>query len=310
MNEQIYFEHFHNESIEEIITFFHDTIVDTNRGFKFFVDWEKVKEHVDRYKIELNILNTLIGSKTFEKDLRIILTKYPEVLPAIPILIAVRAQRLKGLKVIRDFMDDQQDYAEFDFSERILTSKDMETFVEFFEKTGLKGFFENLSSKSIQDYVTGVEVGMDTHARKNRSGNAMELAIKPIVDQIISSHPDNLQCLFQKKFKDLADFDVRIPTPLEDRKADFLIVKSTTKVINIEVNFYSGTGSKPQEIVDSYINRQRELAEYELHFIWITDGYGWKGQKNQIAKGFREVNYLLNLHFCRKGLLEKILCQI
>lgn len=310
MNEQVYFKHFQSESIEKIINFFHDTIVDTNRGFKFFVDWEKVKEHVDRYKIELNILNTLIGSKTFEKDLRVILTKYPEVLSAIPILIAVRIQRRKKFKVIRDFMDEQQDYAEFDFSERNLTEKHMEALIEFFEKTGLKGFFETLSSKSIQDYVTGVEVGMDTHARKNRSGNAMELAIKPIVEQIISTHSDDFQCLFQKKFKNLANFNVRVPTPLEDRKADFLIVKSTTQVINIEVNFYSGTGSKPQEIVDSYINRQRELAEYGLNFVWITDGYGWKGQKNQIAKGFREVNYLLNLHFCRNGLLEKILCQI
>jgi len=307
MNEQVYFKHLQSESIEEIITLFHETIVDTNRGFKFFVDWEKVKEHVNRYKIELNILNTLIGSKTFEKDLLQILNKYPEVLPAIPILLAVRDQKLR---VIRDFMDDRQDYAEFDFSERHMTAKDMEFFVEFFEKTGLKGFFENLSSKSIQDYVTGVEVGMDTHARKNRSGSAMELAIKPIVDQIISEHADNFQCFFQKKFKNLADFGVRVPSPLEDRKADFIIFKSKTKIINIEVNFYSGTGSKPQEIVDSYINRQRELAEYGLHFIWITDGYGWQGQKNQISKGFRRVNYLLNLHFCRNGLLEKILCQI
>ena len=307
MKEQVYFKHLKSKSFENIIALFHETIVDTNRGFKFFVDWEKVKKHVDKYKIELNILNILIGSKTFEKDLRKILVKYPEVIPAIPILIAVRGQRLK---VIRDFMDDRKDFSEFDFSERKLKAKDIENFIEFFEKTGLKVFFETLSSKSIQDYVTGVEVGMDTHARKNRSGDAMELAIKPIVDQIILKHAENFQCLFQKKFKNLADFGVRVPSPLEDRKADFIILKSKTKVINIEVNFYSGTGSKPQEIVDSYINRQRELAEYNLDFIWITDGYGWQGQKNQISKGFREVNYLLNLHFCRDGLLEQILCQI
>lgn len=307
MNEKVYFKHFHIESFEQLIAIFHKTIVDTNRGFKFFVDWQKVKDHVDRYKIELNILNTLIGSREFKNDLRTILRKYPEVLPAIPILIAIRDHRLK---VIRDFMDDQKDYAEFDFSTRQMTPQEINGVVEFFEKTGLKDFFETISSKSIQDYVTGVEVGMDTHARKNRSGTAMELAIRPIVDEIISKHSNNYQLLFQKKFKDLGAFGINVPTPLQDRTADFLMLKNRTKVINIEVNFYSGTGSKPQEIVDSYINRQRELAEYGLFFIWITDGNGWKGQRNQISKGFQQVEYLLNLHFCRDGLLENILQQI
>jgi type II restriction enzyme len=89
MNEKLYYDHFQKKSFDEVVAFFHETIIDTNRGFKFFVDWNKIKEHVSRYKIELNILNTLIGSKTFNKDLCTILTKYPEVLPVIPILVAV-----------------------------------------------------------------------------------------------------------------------------------------------------------------------------------------------------------------------------
>lgn len=307
MKEELYLEHLHCDSPEEVLTLFHNTIIDTNRSFGFFVDWDKVKQHVDTYKIELNILNSLIGSKSFEDDLRRILSKYADVLPTIPILIALRDSHVK---VIRDFMDHQQDYAEFDFSPRTLTPKELDGFVEFFQKTGLTRFFETMSSKSIQDYVTGVEVGMDTHARKNRSGDAMEFAIKPIIDQVLSEHPNDFVCLFQKKFKDLADFGVPVPTPLKARKADFILVKQGTKVINIEVNFYSGTGSKPQEIVDSYINRQTELDAYGFHFVWVTDGYGWQGQKNQIAKGFERVNYLLNLHFCRGGLLGKVLWHI
>ncbi|WP_049774928.1 DpnII family type II restriction endonuclease [Thermoanaerobacterium thermosaccharolyticum] len=97
---------------------------------------------------------------------------------------------------------------------------------------------------------------------------------------------------------------------VKNRKADFIIIKNGNKVVNIEVNFYSGTGSKPQEIVDSYIERQNELKENGFEFIWITDGIGWKGQKNQLHKGFERVNYLLNLYFVRKGLLEEILWRI
>lgn len=294
------------DSLEETIERFHETIIDTNRSYNFFVNWEKVEQHVDKYKIEISILDSLIGSRNFNKDLENIFKKYPEVLPVIPILIAVRDARLK---VIRDFSDADTDIMEYNFTERKLSELEIKVLIEFFEKTGLKNFFENLSTKSIRDYVTGVEVGMDTHARKNRSGDSMELVIKPFIERINLKHDDRYIILFQKNFNYLQkNFGIKVSASIRNRKADFILINADKdRVVNIEVNFYSGTGSKPQEIVDSYINRQEELKENGFEFIWITDGYGWKGQKNQIAKGFRKVNYLLNLHFVRKGLLEDIL---
>lgn len=293
-------------SLEETIERFHETIIDTNRSYNFFVNWEKVEQHVDKYKIELSILDALIGSRNFNKDLENIFKKYPEVLPVIPILIAVRDARLK---VIRDFSDADTDIMEYNFTERKLSELEIKVLIEFFEKTGLKNFFENLSTKSIRDYVTGVEVGMDTHARKNRSGDSMELVIKPFIERINLKHDNRYIILFQKNFNYLQkNFGIKVSASIRNRKADFILINADKdRVVNIEVNFYSGTGSKPQEIVDSYINRQEELKENGFEFIWITDGYGWKGQKNQIEKGFRKVNYLLNLHFVRKGLLEDIL---
>ena len=224
----------------------------------------------------------------------------------IPILIAVRES---SLKVIRDFSDVNMDITEYNFAERNLSELEVKALIEFFDKTGLRNFFENISTKSIRDYVTGVEVGMDTHARKNRSGDAMELVIKPFIESINLKHGNKYIILFQKKFHYLEKkFGIKASASIRNRKADFILINTDKgRVINIEVNFYSGTGSKPQEIVDSYINRQEELKENGFEFIWITDGYGWKGQKNQIEKGFRKVNYLLNLHFVRKGLLEDIL---
>lgn len=295
------------DKFDKIVEHFHDTIIDTNRDYKFFVDWEKVKNNVDKHKIEFNILNSLIGSRDFEKDLFHILSKYPEVVPCIPILIALREMKLK---VIDDFYCSDTDIVEYDFKKRKLSSEEINEFIEFFDKTGLKHFFTHLSFRSIEDYVTGVEVGMDTHARKNRSGNAMEMVLKPLIEEInqkLGIH----HMLFQKPFKKLLkEYGISVSTSLKNRNADFIILKNKDNVVNIEVNFYSGTGSKPQEIVDSYINRQEELRENGFKFIWITDGFGWKGQKNQIRKGFEKVDYLLNLEFVRKGVLEEILCQI
>ena len=304
----LYFKKLEVDRPEAILNKFYDTLIDTNRGYNFFVDWDKVKRHVEEYKIEFNILNTLIGSENFDTDLKNILTEYPQVLPAIPILLAIRD---KQFKVVKDFIDDNSDTITYDFRKRKLSSKDIEAIIKFFEKTSLKRFFLEMSSKSIQDYATGVEVGMDTNARKNRSGSAMEMVLKPIIDDIIAKQKSSYTILFQKQFKYHEDnFNIKVNSSIRNRKADFIIVKDKCKVINIEVNFFSGSGSKPQEIVDSYIERQNELRENGFRFIWITDGIGWREQKNQIEKGFVKIDYLFNLHFVHAGLLEEFLWRI
>jgi len=304
----LYFKILKVDSRKAVINKFYDTLIDTNRGYNFFVDWDKVKKNVEKYKIEFNILNTLIGSKNFDTDLKKILTVYPQVVPAIPILLAIRNNKFK---VVKDFIDDDSVTVTYDFSKRNLSSKDIDEIIEFFHKTGLKKFFLEMSSKSIQDYATGVEVGMDTNARKNRSGSAMEIVLKPIIDDIISRQKSSYAMLFQKQFRYLEEkFNFDINSSIRNRKADFIIIKDKSKVVNIEVNFFSGSGSKPQEIVDSYIERQNELRENGFDFIWITDGTGWKEQKNQIEKGFKKIDYLLNLHFVRMGLLEELLWRI
>lgn len=304
----LYFEKLKVDSVRAVTDKFYDTLLDTNRGYNFFVDWDKVRRNVQKYKIEFNILNTLIGSKDFDSDLRDILKKYPEVIPTIPILLAIRE---KKFKVVKNFIDDNSDTADYNFAKTKFTNDDIEAIIEFFDKTGLKQFFRELATKSIQDYVTGVEVGMDTNARKNRSGNAMEMVLKPIIEDITAKHPSLYTMLYQKQFKYLDNsHNFKVNDSIKNRKADFIIIKDSHKVINIEANFFSGSGSKPQEIVDSYIERQNELRENGFEFIWVTDGIGWKDQKNQIEKGFEKVDYLLNLHFVRAGLLEEILWKI
>lgn len=307
MEKLIYEKYFNTENLDVKVNSFHDSIIDTNRGYDFFVDWSKIQQNVEKYKVEFNILNSLIGSKNFRKDVRSLLEKYPEIVSAIPILLAIRDSRLK---IIGDFLDRDSNIIEYDFTNRRLSNDEIDDLIYFLEKTGLQYFFEHLTNKSVIDYVTGVEVGMDTHARKNRSGNSMELVLKPIIEEISNNQKQPFIVLFQKKFGFLEKaYKIPVKKDIKNRKADFIILKQG-RVINIEVNFFSGTGSKPQEIVDSYINRQNELNENRFNFIWITDGDGWRGQKNQIRKGFEKIEYLLNLHFVRMGLLEEILCRI
>ena len=48
--------------------------------YTYYVDFEKIYGNVDKVKVELNILNSLIGSKNIEKEFQNILIKYPETI--------------------------------------------------------------------------------------------------------------------------------------------------------------------------------------------------------------------------------------
>jgi len=288
------------KSLDEVIKDFLDTLVYTNRTYDFFVNWKKVKENVEKYKIELNTLNALIRDRNFDNTFREIVRKFPSVIKVFPILLAIRDVELEVIDLSKSLAE------KYDFSLNKPTEKDIEKFLKFFKKTGLKDFFVNMVEKSIYDYIMGVEVGLDTHARKNRSGGIMEKAIKPFLNELDNSY----KVLFQKRFDYLDNYRIKVSDGIKNRKADVIIIKENKKIINIEINFYEGSGSKPQEIVDSYINRQKDLKNNGFYFIWITEGKGWDKQQNQLRKAFTEIDFILNLSFVSKGYLTKIIKSI
>lgn len=251
-------------------------------------------------------MNSLIRHKEFEKALIDILTRYPEVLPCFPLLIAVRERQFK---LIDDFTSSKAKILDYDFTPRKLNETEIDKIIKFVCQTGLKDFFVKLSTASLQDYLTGIEVGLDTNARKNRSGKVMEVLIESLI-QRCRNQLKIREFIKQQEFIVLEEVGINVPKELGHRKADFILIKEPSKVINIEANFYNVTGSKPQEIVDSYINRQEELKRAGFYFIWITDGYAWKKGQNQLKKAFDKIDYLLNNKFVRDGLFIKILEEI
>ncbi|NWF98847.1 MAG: type II restriction endonuclease [Nitrospirae bacterium] len=281
-------------SFEDILKVFINSISNPQRTFNYFVDWEKIRRNVEKYKIEIGILGSIIGSNNIEKDLSNILLKYPEILPVFPLIIAVRDVKISisELDIIK----------EFSFKKRKLKDSEIDSIIEFCRKTGITDLFNEI--KSLRDYLLGVETGMDTNARKNRSGSTLELMLKEPL-RIISQQYD-FELFSQKKFKIFEKLGYPYPENLSERKFDFVLIKNRL-FLNIEANIYGGTGSKPQEIVDAYINRQKELNNAGWLFIWITEGSGWAGQENQFRKGLEEIDYVLNLHLIKRGLLERII---
>jgi type II restriction enzyme len=301
---KFYKTHLGSNIISELVNKFQETIIVTNRTADFFVNWDKVRENAENLRIELSLMNSLIGSNDLENDFKELINRYPETIQAIPILIAVRDREFP---VIIDFFDVEKGVRNMNFNKTRrskVSVEEIEGYLRFMKNSGLFILFETI--KNLYDYVLGVEVGMDTNARKNRSGEAMEQLLKPVIEK--ASKELGAKYLFQKKFKSVGLLG-RVPASLANRKTDFIVYKDS-RFVNIEVNYYSGAGSKPEEIVDSYINRKNELESYGWDFIWITDGNVWKGSESQLTKAFQNMEYVMNINFSNRGLLKAALNKI
>lgn len=154
------------QSIDQLCGLFVKTLLKTNRTHAFFVDWQKVKENVDRLNFEVSILNALCGSPDVEKDLRKAIQRHSEVIAVFPIILAVRAAKLS---VLDESTKPVPDVLEYDFGPRENISADeTEKIISFCRKTGIIDLFSGLRLCSLRDYLIGVEVGMDTNAKKSQ----------------------------------------------------------------------------------------------------------------------------------------------
>lgn len=295
-----YKKHLNLSSIDEICKALSDTLIETNYTYDFFVNWDKVNKNRDAFKYEVALLKSLKNSLNPVNDFRDLLTKYPEVIKVIPILLACRDGLIKVLNSIETGLQ----YKSFNFSKRSYDAKEIDDIVHFSKNTGLLDMLCKMDSAT--DYLLGVEVGLDTNARKNRSGTFLEKMVTETLKEL-SGRNSGLIFVEQKGFGYIENkYNVRIPPTLKDRKFDYAVINKG-KATNIEVNFYSGTGSKPSEIVSSYSDRNRVLKSAGWKFVWLTDGMGWKKMQRPLHVGIENIDYVINAHYLRNGLLNKII---
>ncbi|MBO5251331.1 MAG: type II restriction endonuclease [Bacteroidaceae bacterium] len=304
---------------KERLKIFTENVLYTNRGFNYYVDWSNINGYQE-FQVEIHALDILIrcSDELFYDKFSELITKLPSVILLFPYLFGLakseREKLYKGkenLILIQEELD-KNDYLEFKFSKtaiKNLNENSIKEYYDFFVQMGLKHLYQNIIEKSTLDYIAGVLVGMDSNGRKNRGGKVFELACQPLFEKICKEH--HLQIFTQKQFKVLVRLGFDIGPDIADRKADFIIFDTTQKkAINFEVNFYNGTGSKPEEIIDSYINRQNDLQASGIDFALVTDGRCWESATNQLEKGFRHLEYLLNFYMLKHGMLEEIILKV
>ena len=276
-------------SLDEFSNDFLNTLLETNHTYEFYVNWEKVYNNLENKLVEISILNSLnkVQSNEVESKFRDIISKYREVVPLLPLILAIRNKKVPILNV------EDKSSKIINFSKN---GFDTEEIVDFSIKTGLLDLFNNIDD--LYSYLVGTEVGLDTNARKNRSGHIFEDAVGTLIEEKIKNR--NGFSFIDEEFVD--DID-------RNKRFDFVIYKNRTPKIVFECNFYNSTGSKPIEVAHAYADLQNEINETDLIFIWVTDGLGWKKMMSSLMNAGANIDFIVNYRQLNR-LLDDILDKL
>ncbi len=266
--------------------------------YGYYVDFEKVYGNVDGIKVELNILNSLIGSKNIESDFEKLVAEYPQVLKCVPILLAVRGREIYTI-------DGDGEYL-FNFGK---PNYFVEEYKMFMRKTGLFSLISEHIINNLVDYVTGVEVGLDSNGRKNRGGHLMENLVESyLVKAGLKRNVDYFKEMYLSDVEKQWNLDLSsISNQGKAKKRFDFVVKKGKTVYAVEANFYSSQGSKLNETARSYKTIALEAKEIVgFAFVWFTDGCGWKSARHNLEETFDVLENMYCIYDLENGIIEKL----
>lgn len=271
---------------------------DSIATYSYYVDFEKIYDNVENIKIELNILNSLIGSKNIKSDFEKILEKYPETLKCIPILLAVRNSEIA--------VSDEKGTFNFDFASQTQKISD---YADFMEKSGLFDLLQNHLIGNLIDYVTGVETGLDSNGRKNRGGHLMEDLVESFIKKAGFEKDKNYfkeMYIHEITEKWNVDLSAISNQGKMEKRFDY-VVKTESQIYVIETNFYGSGGSKLNETSRSYKTLAQEVETIDgLTFVWFTDGNGWRSARHNLEETFDVMEHIYCITDMENDVMKKI----
>lgn len=301
---KVYKEKLNLKNIDDAFEYLINNLKDTIKTWDYFVNWEKAIGNMKSVEKCLNTMNYLIGKENIEQETRELISENPQIINIFPILIASRD---KNFKILETKNNNLLNFKQFDFSKKRtrkddLTEKELNDAIEFLRETNLLKLFEDKTIKNLVDYVLGIEVGLDSNARKNRTGiameNIMELKIKNICEKNMYQYKSQVTV---KEIKDI--WGIIVPTDKSERKYDF-VINNNGKLLFIEVNYYNGNGSKLKSVANEFTKLDDYMKKNNFEFCWITDGLGWQTAKRPLKDAFDNMRQIFNLDMIEKGALE------
>ena len=267
-------------------------------SYNYYIDFEKVVRNIESIKVELNILNSLIGAKSIEEDFEKIIEKYPETLSCIPLLLAVRGNEI--------YAQDDEGAFLYNFNNM---NYNAEQYKIFMRKTGLFDMIANHIVNNLVDYALGVETGLDSNGRKNRGGHQMENLVEGFIKKAGFVKGETyfkemyIHQITEKWHIDLSAISNQGKT---EKRFDF-VVKTPDMIYGIETNFYSGSGSKLNETARSYKTLALETDTIDgFTFVWFTDGKGWTSARHNLEETFDVMEHVYSIDDMENGIITEI----
>ena len=254
---------------------FMSQLAETNATLDFYTDFSKIRENVRSIEIKLNTLNYLIGKEDLAAAVKELWENDKRVFSILDILIATRQDQHK--KYLDEKGKPHLVHELLDSYEGVMT---------FLNETGLADVLKNKDIKNLVDYVFGVEAGLDTHARKNRSGDITELLLHRI---LTANGIEHRREVYSREFPAIKE-----ALGTDEKRFDF-VIKTKRCTYLIEVNFYSGGGTKLNEVARSFSGIAPKVNSVEgFEFVWVTDGQGWNSARNKLEEAYNEIDRMYN----------------
>ena len=249
---------------------------ETNQRLGFFCDFAKIARNVEEVKLSLCMLNSLIGAADLRQGVETIWERDKRAFSVLDILIAVRT---RDRKKITDSFGRCVPLASLFAS--------VDGVMDFLHGTGLDDILQGRKVTNLVDYVFGIETGLDTNARKNRSGHIME---ETVADILAGGGVHFRKEVYSREWPAVSQ-----ALGDDEKRFDFVIYTPSRKFLT-EVNFYSGGGSKLNEVARAYSEIAPKInAVLGFEFVWITDGFGWKSARNKLQEAFNAIPRVYNL---------------
>ena len=289
-----------SRNFNDWLSTFRDSIAD----YKYYIDFEKVHRNVDGIKVELNILNSLVGSTTIEEQFVELVTRYPETLKCIPLLLAVRSNEI--------YCQDANGGVLYQFKtpQSFLNVANLiEQYKYFMRETGLFDLLQNRIVSNLVDYVTGIETGLDSNGRKNRGGHLMENLVEGFLQRAGLIRDVNYfkeMYIHQIRDKWGVDLSAISNQGKTEKRFDF-VVKTASMIYGVETNFYGSSGSKLNETARSYKTLALEAKTIDgFTFVWFTDGRGWFSARHNLEETFDVMPSIYNIKDLEEGAVSRI----
>lgn len=275
------------------------TFTDSIADYKYYIDFETIYRNVEEHKLELNMMNSLIGSKNIETDFENLVKKYPEVLKCIPTLLAVRQYEIIVL-------DSDGNKFEYNFKKM---NYDVAQYKVFMKETGLFDLIQNHLVNNLYDYVLGVESGLNSNARKNRGGHLMEDVVERFIQKAgFKKNETYFKEMYLQDIEEKWKLDMSfISNQNQATKRFDFVVKTDKCIYGIETNFYAAGGSKLNETARSYKMIAEEAEKVvSFEFVWFTDGMGWISARNNLKETFDKMDNIYNIADMKNGVMKEI----